>query len=269
MQIGKDLNEALDGLLAGIDSLLADRDLKAGEGSFHATDEQTSGPRGASAWSDPSAGGPGRPTVSSDIAVLSALALACQSQAIGRDAQQTYRALLRKALQDRALGGQEPQADHLRDLVRLPQPMSLSPRWVHWLSQLGRPGRLQPLTADTMRFVLDEPLDADDWAALSTTGPLSVLVQASNTVAAAEPADLMVRELDLPVWPEIQAIPPGCQLDDVMPMAELDQQSPCLIYWLDHWLPSHPMVLGLALPLRPMPALTDLSWAALVRSTGS
>ena len=64
-------------------------------------------------------------------------------------------------------------------------------------------------------------------------------------------------------------IPPGCQLDDVMPMAELDQQSPCLIYWLDHWLPSHPMVLGLALPLRPMPALTDLSWAALVRSTES
>lgn len=269
MQIGKDLNEALDGLLAGIDSLLADRDLKAGEASVHALDEQTLGPPGASALSDPSAAVLGRTAVAADIAVLSALALACQSQAMGRDAQQTYRALLRRALQDRALGHQQAQADHLRGLVRLSQPMPLSPRWVHWLSRLGRPGRLNPLTADTMRFVLDEPLDADDWAALSTTGPLSVLVQAASPVAGAEPAELMVRELDFPVWPELQPIPPGCQLDDVMPMAELDQQSPCLIYWLDHWLPSHPMVLGLALPLRPMPALTDLSWAALVRSTES
>lgn len=265
MQIGKDLNEALDGLLAGIDSLLADRDLvtvnvgTTGNALSPSQDDRVA-PRLTAA---------SPPMVAADTAVLSALALACQSLSMGRDAQQTYRALLRKALQERAIGFDQPQADRLRGLIRPAQTMVLSPRWLKWFVRLGRSGALSPLTSDRMRFVPDKPLDADDWAVLSTAGPLSVLAQPAQASETSSPADLMVRELILPMWPELQAIPAGCQLQDVMPMAEMDQQSPCLIYWLDHWLASHPTVLGLALPLRPMPALSELSWAALVRSTGS
>lgn len=269
MQIGKDLNEALDGLLAGIDSLLADRDLATGTMG-------TTGTAGAVVRpsQEDHVDGPGRtvaprPIVAADTAVLSALALACQSQSMGRDAQQTYRAVLRKALQERAIGFDQPQADPLRGLIRPSQAMVLSPRWLQWFVRLGRSGVLSPVAPDSMRFVPDEPLDADDWAVLSTTGPMSVLAQPAQASEAGSPAELLVRELILPTWPELQPIPAGCQLQDVMPMAELDQQSPCLIYWLDHWLASHPTVLGLALPLRPMPALSELSWATLVRSTGS
>ncbi len=265
MQIGKDLNEALDGLLAGIDSLLADRDLATvtlgttGSALLPSQDDRVA----------PQLTAASPPMVAADTAVLSALALACQSQSMGRDAQQTYRALLRKALQERAIGFDQPQADRLRGLVRPVQAMVLSPRWLQWFVRLGRSGVLSPLTSDSLRFVPDKPLDADDWAVLSTAGPLSVLAQPAQASETSSPADLMVRELILPMWPELQAIPAGCQLQDVMPMAELDQQSPCLIYWLDHWLASHPTVLGLALPLRPMPALSELSWAMLVRSTRS
>jgi hypothetical protein len=259
MQIGKDLNEALDGLLAGIDSLLADRDLPTGPAVGLGQDDHSS--PGASVVS--------RPMVAADTAVLSALALACQSQSMGRDAQQTYRALLSKALRERAIGFDQPQADRLRGLIRPAQDMVLSPRWLQWFVRLGRSGALSLVTPDRMRFVPDEPLDADDWAVLSTAGPLSVLAQPAQTAEPNSPADLLVRELILPMWPELQPIPAGCQLQDVMPIAELDQQSPCLIYWLDHWLASHPTVLGLALPLRPMPALSELSWATLVRSTRS
>lgn len=262
MQIGKDLNEALDGLLAGIDSLLADRDLSMGTvgNSLSSSQDDQVVPKPTAA---------SQPMVAADTAMLSALALACQSQSMGRDAQQTYRALLRKALQERAIGFDQPQADPLRGLIRPEQAMVLSPRWLQWFVRLGRSGVLSPLASDSMRFVPDKPLDADDWASLSTVGPLSVLVQSAQAFEASSPDDFMVREMTLPMWPELLAIPAGCQLQDVMPIAELDQQSPCLIYWLDHWLPSHPTVLGLALPLRPMPALSELSWATLVRSTRS
>jgi hypothetical protein len=265
MQIGKDLNEALDGLLAGIDSLLADRDLATGAMGTAGTAlrPEQDGHVGANATSAPAA------VVTADTAVLSALALACQSQSMGRDAQQTYRALLRKALQERAIGLDQPQADRLKGLIRPTQAMALSPRWLQWFVRLGRSGSLSPVTPESLRFVPDEPLDADDWAVLSTAGPLSVLVKPASAPQDSTPADLMVRELILPMWPELQPIPADCQLQDVMPMAELDQQSPCLIYWLDHWLASHPTVLGLALPLRPMPALSELSWATLVWSTRS
>ena len=266
MQIGKDLNEALDGLLAGIDSLLADREL--------ATDAMGTPGAAVSSGQEDQVEAPGRTAaartmVTVETALLSALALACQSQSMGRDAQQTYRALLRKALQERAIGLDQPPANQLRGLIRPSQAMALSPRWLQWFVRLGRSGVLSSVKPDSMRFVPDEPLDADDWAALSTVGPLSVLAQPVLASEAASPADLLVRELTLPMWPELQPVPEGCQLQDVMPMAELDQQSPCLIYWLDHWLASHPTVLGLALPLRPMPALSELSWATLVRSTRS
>ncbi|MFZ9244517.1 MAG: hypothetical protein ACO22S_05370 [Burkholderiaceae bacterium] len=262
MQIGQDLNEALDGLLAGIDSLLADRDSRTVAGIGQDPDGQSNGASASAALTRGS-------VPETETAILSALALACQSQSMGRDAQQTYRALLRRAVQSRALGGAEAQAKGLQSLVRLDEPMALSPRWVHWFIRLGKTGTLSSVSADVMRFIPDEPLDANDWAALGATGPLSVLVRAPQASSEADVDQVGIHELSLPICPEIQPVPAGCHLDDVMPMAALDQQSPCLIYWLDHWLPSHPSLLGLALPLRAIPALTDLSWAALVRSTES
>jgi hypothetical protein len=267
MQIGKDLNEALDGLLAGIDSLLADRDVSPGlAGTPHAQ-----APDGEAVVPSGGVGAIPRATAPFDVAILSALALACQSQTMGRDAQQTYRALLRKALQERAQSPQVVQSDQVKGLIRQTLPVPLSPRWVHWLSKLGRSGEISPIQADRFRFVPDQPLDADDWAVLSTVGPLSVLVQAAcqSSLQAMDLVDLRLESFELPLWPELQPVPAGCSLEEVMPIAERDQQSPCLIYWLDHGLPSHPTVLGLALPLRPMSALSELSWSALVRATAS
>ncbi|MGA0909056.1 MAG: hypothetical protein ACO3QS_06460, partial [Burkholderiaceae bacterium] len=145
MQIGKDLNEALDGLLAGIDSLLADRDLATGAMGTAGTAlrPEQDGHVGANATSAPAA------VVTADTAVLSALALACQSQSMGRDAQQTYRALLRKALQERAIGLDQPQADRLKGLIRPTQAMALSPRWLQWFVRLGRSGSLSPVTPES------------------------------------------------------------------------------------------------------------------------
>jgi hypothetical protein len=261
MQPDKDLNEALDGLLAGIDSLLADRDLSspALSGSNPMVEGFESVSKGAR-----------RSNAVADLATLSALALACQSQSMGRDAQKTYRALLRKALQQRSVDPRQSVPAGLQGLIRVNRIIGLSPRWIHWLLRLGRSGELNQLSDQTVTFSLDQPLDEEDLAALATTGPLSVLVRhlAPDSESTGAPT-MAVSTLEFPVLPELQPVPTGCQLQDVMPIAELDQQSPCLIYWLDHWLPSHPTLLGLALPLRAMPALTDLSWAALVRSTES
>jgi hypothetical protein len=265
MQIGKDLNEALDGLLAGIDSLLADRDLTPGVAGTPTGQLPVNGPLdSASGEVDHH-----RSAAPPDVAILSALALACQSQTMGRDAQQTYRALLRKALQERAQSQQSDQVNQFKGLIRQTSPVVLSPRWLHWLIKLGRSGEIRLAQSDRFLFVPDQPLDADDWAVLSTVGPLSILVQAAcqSSLQSVDLIDLRLESFELPLWPELQPVPAGCALEEVMPIAERDQQSSCLIYWLDHWLPSHPTVLGLALPLRPMPALSELSWSALVRAT--
>ncbi len=262
MQPDKDLNEALDGLLAGIDSLLADRDLVS---------PVSPGSHSMAEGFEPVSNGARRSNAVADLATLSALALACQNQSMGRDARKTYRALLRKALEQRFVDPRQSVPAGLQGLIRVNRIIGLSPRWIHWLLRLGRPGELSQLSDQTVRFALDQPLDGDDLAALATTGPLSVMVRylAPDSESNMGASTMAVSTLEFPNLPELQPVPTGCQLQDVMPIAELDQQSPCLIYWLDHWLPSHPTLLGLALPLRAMPALTDLSWAALVRSTES
>ncbi len=235
VQIDKDLTETLDGLLAGLDSLLADRE----------TQPTALLPRSEVAGSS---------TQSLDAQaqrLLTALALVAGSPALGQDFQATSLSLLRTTLQTRAQreAQQRPVSSEL-GRVRLADPLVLSPRWTAWLQRLAQPGllRLSSEAADgSLLLRFDQPISEEDLSSLRLIGPLSLLVEPVWREPAGPgegPEIRLVDELRLPRWPELAGLPKGLVWQDQRVV-----EGPCLIYWLDQWMAQATQICGIGLPI--------------------